>query len=139
MLGNTVSQPEEAQAAVSAEDDAAVRKFQRELNAGTVALLLLAALARAKGPTYGYAIGKWLEDASGGEAVVKQGTLYPVLRALAQAGWLVSEVEPSVAGPPRRYYAITPAGRDMLTRWRSVWERTSRLVDTMLEGEETMP
>jgi PadR family transcriptional regulator PadR len=115
---------------------AAVRKFQRELNAGTVALLLLALLDRVEGPTYGYAIGKRLEEAAEGEPLVKQGTLYPVLRAMAEAGWLESEVEPSVAGPPRRYYTITPAGRRMLRRWREVWERTRRLVDAVLDGEE---
>lgn len=119
------------------EDPAAVRKFQRELNAGTVALLLLAVLERAGEPTYGYAIGKRLEEAAGGEALVKQGTLYPVLRTMAQAGWLASQVEPSVTGPPRRYYTITPEGRHMLQRWRAAWERTRRLVDTVLDGEET--
>ena len=124
------------EAPVTPEVEAAVRKFQRELNAGTVALLLLALLDRVEGPTYGYAIGKRLEEAAGGEPLVKQGTLYPVLRAMAEAGWLESEVEPSVAGPPRRYYTITPAGRQMLRRWREAWERTRRLVDAVLDGEE---
>jgi PadR family transcriptional regulator PadR len=116
---------------------AAVRKFQRELNGGTVALLLLAVLDRSKGPAYGYAIAKRLEQAAGGEPLVKQGTLYPVLRTLEEAGWLASEVEPSIAGPPRRWYSITPEGRNMLRRWHDVWERTRRLVDTVLDGEET--
>jgi PadR family transcriptional regulator PadR len=102
-----------------------------------VALVLLAILDRAEGPAYGYAIAKRLEEAADGQPLVKQGTLYPVLRTLAEAGWLASEVEPSVSGPPRRYYSITPEGRGMLRRWRSVWERTRQLVDTVLDGEET--
>jgi PadR family transcriptional regulator PadR len=120
------------------DEAAAVRKFQRELNAGTVALLLLAVLDQESAPTYGYAIAKRLEDASPGEPVVKQGTLYPVLRSMQEAGWLVSEVEPSVLGPPRRYYAITPEGRRMLRRWREVWQRTRRLVDAVLEAPELL-
>jgi PadR family transcriptional regulator, regulatory protein PadR len=118
------------------DGEAAVRKFQRELNAGTVALLLLAVLDQAGGPAYGYAIAKQLETAAGGEPLVKQGTLYPVLRTLAQAGWLSSEVEPSVTGPPRRYYTITDEGRRMLRRWREVWQRTRCLVDAVLDGKE---
>jgi PadR family transcriptional regulator, regulatory protein PadR len=121
------------------DGEAAVRKFQRELNAGTVALLLLAVLEQAEGPAYGYAIAKQLEAAAGGEPLVKQGTLYPVLRTLAQAGWLSSEVEPSVTGPPRRYYTITDEGRQMLGRWRQVWQRTRCLVDAVLDGKERNP
>ena len=41
---------------------------------------------------------------------VKQGTLYPVLRSLEAGGLLSSEVEPSVAGPPRRYYQVDRGG-----------------------------
>lgn len=124
----------------SGEATAAVRKFQRDLNAGTVALLLLAVLDAADGPAYGYAIAKRLEaageEAEGGAAgappIVKQGTLYPVLRTLEESGWLRSEVEPSVSGPPRRWYSITDEGRATLARWREVWERTRRLVDAVL-------
>jgi PadR family transcriptional regulator PadR len=130
---------DEQEPAGQADVQGAVRKFQRELNAGTVALLLLAVLDRAGGPTYGYAIAKRLEAAAGGEPLIKQGTLYPVLRALAEAGWLSSEVEPSVSGPPRRYYTITAEGRLTLARWREVWGRTRDLVDAVLDGKETLP
>jgi PadR family transcriptional regulator PadR len=121
------------------DPEAAVRKFQRELNAGTVALLLLAVLDHTAGPAYGYAIAKRLETAAGGEPLIKQGTLYPVLRALAEAGWLSSEVEPSVSGPPRRYYTITAEGQRTLARWREVWGRTRDLVDAVLDGKENTP
>lgn len=124
--------PDAERAPVEPAEAAAVRKFQRELNAGTVALLLLAVLDRQDEPAYGYAIAKRLDGAGDGEPVVKQGTLYPVLRSLQEAGWLASEVEPSVAGPPRRYYSITPEGRRMLRRWRVVWERTRDLVESVL-------
>ena len=40
-------------------------------------------------------------------------------------------VVPSVAGPPRRYYRITPAGRETLARWLSIWTTTRAFVDAV--------
>lgn len=108
------------------------RKLQKELNAGAVSLVLLALLAREKAPAYGYGLARHLEELAGGEAIVRPGTLYPALRVLEGQGLAESSVEPSVAGPPRRYYAITEAGRATLTRWRPLWERTRAFVDTVL-------
>lgn len=114
--------------------DQALRKFQRELSAGTVALALLAVLGAAPEPMYGYQIAKTLER--GGEGVLsgKQSALYPVLRNLESAGFLQSHVEPSVAGPPRRYYAITDHGRIALSEWAAAWRATRTSVDSVLEG-----
>lgn len=109
-----------------------LRKFQKELNAGTVSLVLLAILAHADEPMYGYQIAKQLEAIEDGDGVFKQGTLYPVLRNLAAAGLLASEVEASVTGPPRRYYSITARGRDSLVEWQAAWHRTRDLVDALL-------
>lgn len=114
--------------------DNAVRKFQKELNAGTVALVLLAILDRSGEPLYGYQIAKQLEEANAGSVPVKQGTLYPVLRGLEAQGLLSSRVEPSVAGPPRKYYAITEEGAGILAAWKDVWTRTRDFVDATLEG-----
>lgn len=118
---------------MSATDDELQRKFQKELNGGTVALVLLAILAHADEPMYGYRIAKQLEAVEDGAGLFKQGTLYPVLRNLAASGLLDSEVEPSVAGPPRRYYRITGRGRDVLRDWRRAWTRTRDLVDALLQ------
>lgn len=114
--------------------DAASRKFQKELNAGTVALVLLGVMNRAAEPVYGYQIAKQIE-ASGREVpMMKQGALYPVLRSLEGNGLLVSRVEPSVSGPPRRYYTITPSGRESLRRWTEIWQKTKMFVDDTLKG-----
>lgn len=119
------------------EDQPIVRKFQKELNAGTVSFVLLGLLEGAASPMYGYQISKRLEEIAGGELVVKQGTLYPVLRSLEAAGLLASEVEPSVAGPPRRYYTITSEGRTSFRAFRGVWARTRDLVEAVLREEQT--
>ena len=114
--------------------EAIVRKFQKELNSGTVSLVLLAILDGSTEPLYGYQIAKRLEGSSTDGVPLKQGTLYPVLRALESQGLLGSTVEPSVAGPPRRYYSITAAGHEVLDRWKQVWTRTKEFVDGTLEG-----
>lgn len=114
------------------EADLHLRKFQKELNAGIVSLVLLATLAAAREPLYGYQIAKQLEPDGDDAAPVKQGTLYPVLRALSGAGLLESFVEPSVSGPPRRYYRITGEGHAVLAQWREAWSRTRDFVDSVL-------
>jgi len=116
------------------EYEGLLRKFQKELNAGTVALVLLAILDRSAEPLYGYQIAKRIEAASQSASPVKQGTLYPVLRMLEENGLLTSSVEPSVSGPPRKYYSITSSGREVLTEWKLAWSRTRDFVDATLEG-----
>ena len=112
--------------------DLALRKFQRELSAGTVSLALLAVLAAAPGPMYGYQIAKTLERSGEGVLSGKQSALYPVLRNLGAAGLLDSHVEPSMSGPPRRYYQITDAGRAVLQEWITAWRATRDSVDAVL-------
>jgi len=111
-----------------------VRKFRRELNSGIVSLVLLATLADAGEPRYGYEIAKRLERDPADGPLLKQGTLYPVLRSLSAAGLLDSYVEPSVSGPPRRYYRITDDGRAVLEEWKRVWRQTRSFVEDNLEG-----
>ena len=110
------------------------RKFQKELSAGTVSLALLAVLGAAPEPMYGYQIAKRLERLGDGVLAGKQSALYPVLRNLEGAGLLQSHVEPSVAGPPRRYYRITAPGREVLAAWTTAWTATRDSIDSVLPG-----
>ena len=116
------------------DEEAQLRKFQKELSAGTVSLVLLAVLAGADEPLYGYLIAKRLEGLDG-VLSGKQSALYPVLRNLEAAGLLDSHIEPSVAGPPRRYYRINPDGRQVLAQWTAAWNTTRDSVQTLLQGE----
>lgn len=110
------------------------QKFQRELNAGLVGLVLLAVLEQADEDLYGYQIAKRLQERANGHPPVKQGALYPVLRQLAANGLLASRIVPSYAGPPRRYYRITVSGRGTLAEWRSIWRNTRDFVDGFTES-----
>jgi PadR family transcriptional regulator, regulatory protein PadR len=118
-------------------DDSQARKFQKDLNAGLVALVLLAVLEGSDEDLYGYEIAKRLQRANQGEALFKEGTIYPVLRALAAAGLLTSRVVPSYAGPARRYYRITDEGRAMLRLWSHIWRQTRGFVDRFIEGTDS--
>jgi PadR family transcriptional regulator len=117
-------------------DDSDTRKFQKDLNAGLVALVLLGALSRSAEDMYGYEIAKRLQKANDGESLFKEGTVYPVLRALSAQGLLTSRIVPSYSGPPRRYYRITEEGRAVLASWSGIWRQTRTFVDRFIEGVE---
>ncbi len=113
-----------------------LKKFRKELSTGSMSLVLLALLAGRGDEMYGYEIAKTLKDRTKGEPLFKQGTLYPVLRSLSAAELLASRVEPSVSGPPRRYYRVTDEGRAVLKDWSVAWAATRDFVDGILKGKE---
>jgi PadR family transcriptional regulator PadR len=109
-------------------DNTQVNRFQKSLNGGIAALVLLAILDASSEDLYGYEIARRLADANGGTSIFKDGTIYPVLRSLAAAALLTSRIVPSYSGPPRRYYRISAAGRDALAQWQALWRETCGLV-----------
>ena len=119
----------------SSEQERLSQKFQRELNAGLVGLVLLAVLDGAEEDLYGYQIAKRLQHLADGSSPVKQGALYPVLRQLSANGLLASLIVPSYSGPPRRYYRITETGRRTLAEWRDIWHATRDFVDEFTESK----
>src|SRR5208282_2297294 len=114
-------------------DDSNERKFQKELNGGLVGLVLLAVLAQSGEDLYGYEIAKRLATANAGTSIFKEGTIYPVLRALSAGALLTSRIVPSYSGPPRRYYRITEQGRAVLAEWKNIWQTTRSFVDHFIE------
>ena len=126
--------PDETAAPAPAEAQA--RKFQKELSAGLTSLTLLSVLAGAAGDLYGYEIARRL-TADVAQAPFKQGGLYPVLRNMSAAGLLSSRIVPSYAGPPRRYYRITPLGREVLAAWTATWRTMRDFVDGVVRRNET--
>jgi PadR family transcriptional regulator PadR len=113
--------------------DSGAAKFQKDLNGGLVSLVLLGVLDRSSEDLYGYEIAKRLAAAQDGPPIFKEGTIYPVLRALSAAGFLTSRIVPSYSGPPRRYYRITAPGRLVLAEWQRLWRSTRNFVDQFLE------
>src|ERR1700733_1713354 len=118
-------------------DDSNGKKFQKDLNGGLVGLVLLAVLAQSDEDLYGYEIAKRLATANDGTSIFKEGTIYPVLRALSAGELLTSRIVPSYSGPPRRYYRITAAGRAVLEEWKAIWAGTRDFVDRFTETEQS--
>ena len=139
---NITNQTETVEPADAGPAEVQSRKFQRELTAGLTSLVLLSVLAEATEDLYGYEIAKRLTGETDGASPFKQGALYPVLRNMSAAGLLSSRVVPSYSGPPRRYYRITPLGREVLDTWRATWSDTRDFVDSIVQrarAQETSP
>lgn len=97
---------------------------------GVHALLLLSLLASADG--YGYALVTRLREA--GFTDIAEGTVYPALTRLEGAGLLESYLMGSSAGPARKYYRITAAGRLERERRAASWAELARNVQTIVGG-----
>ena len=82
---------------------------------GTVSFLVLNALARG-GPLHGFAILRWIEEASEGDLLIEEGALYPAVHQMEADGWLTSDWAISEKGRRAKYYAITSAGERALRR-----------------------
>jgi PadR family transcriptional regulator PadR len=73
-----------------------------------------------------------------GVLVTSEGTVYPLLARLRRDGVVATEWRESAAGPPRRYYRLTPSGEAALVTFEEQWRRFSGAVDAVLKGEWTM-
>jgi PadR family transcriptional regulator PadR len=98
---------------------------------GQLELVVLASLRDE--PRHGYAIIKELRDRSRGEFDVLEGTLYPALHRLEQAG-LIKSRWATAAGRRRRLYQLTRKGRQALSDQESEWRRFVRTLDDVLGG-----
>ena len=76
----------------------------------------------ADGPQHGYGIIRELRSRSGGEFELPEGTVYPALQRLANAG-LIDSSWTQVQGRDRRVYRVTASGREALERERAAWSR----------------
>ena len=81
---------------------------------------------------YGLEITKALTEAD--ELVTSEGTIYPLLTRLRNDELVDTYLQESSEGPPRRYYHLTPAGREVLGTFRQQWTRFRDSVDDVLKG-----
>ena len=104
---------------------------------GTLSMLILKTLA-AMGALHGYAIARRIEQISGDQLTLKQGTLYPALVRLEQEGWITPKWGASETGRRVKFYAITAAGRRQLEAEEAEWQRAAGIVRrfTKLSGDE---
>lgn len=106
------------------------RRSQAEALRGTVDLLVLKTLAIS--PTHGWGIGQRIQETTGGELEVNQGSLYPALQRLEHKGWIESEWGASENNRRARYYSLTAAGRRALGEETESWRRFAAAVEVVL-------
>jgi PadR family transcriptional regulator PadR len=97
---------------------------------GTLETLILKTLA--KGARHGYAIARWLEDATGDAVRIEDGSLYPALYRMEHRGWIAAEWGMSELGRKAKFYRITAAGRKRLTASTAEWARFSAAISKVL-------
>ena len=108
-------------------------KDHAELPYGTLDLLILNTLD-SMGPLHGYAIARRLEQVSGAELQLSQGSVYPALVRLQQEGWIRSEWGTSETNRKVRFFSLTRAGRKQLAVEVSKWAKATSLVARILEA-----
>lgn len=99
----------------------------RDVVYGTLGLLVLKTL-EALGPLHGYRIARRIEQISDNALALNQGTLYPALLKLEQAGWIAASWGESDSGRRVKVYALTRAGRRQLRAEEASWKQTVGLV-----------
>ena len=110
------------------------KHFDRELKRGTLEMILLKLLAGR--PMYGYELISTMEDRSGRQFLIKEGTLYPVLYRLENAGYIEPRWETQERGVPRKYYQITPSGSQQLAALLAEWQEFTTAVSRLLTEED---
>jgi PadR family transcriptional regulator PadR len=103
-------------------------KWEIQLRKGCLELAILASLWGNK--LYGLEILRRLETDS--DLVVSEGTVYPLLSRLKGFGWVKSEWVESDAGHPRKYYALTAAGKQRALEMVATWARFSSSMRRLL-------
>ena len=105
-----------------------------EVLQGTLDLLVLKTL-ETMGPMHGWGIARRLEQVSGNVLQMNQGTVYPALLRLEQAGWIRSDWGISENNRRARFYALTPAGRRRLRAEEKNWDRMAAVITRVLRSE----
>lgn len=103
---------------------------QAELLQGTLDLLILKAVSL--GPLHGYGVLLRIQQISGEELVIQQGSLYPALYRLEHQGAIASEWGDSENNRRAKYYRLTPAGRKRLEAETEKWNRMAGIIAGIL-------
>jgi PadR family transcriptional regulator, regulatory protein PadR len=105
-----------------------------DLLQGTLDLLILKMLALE--PMHGWAIGRRLKQVSSDVLQVSDGSLYPALHKLEQAGWIKAEWKPSENNRRAKFYSLTRLGRKQLQTEAADWSRLSNAILQVMQLKE---
>ena len=105
-----------------------------DLIRGHTDAIILARLLQAD--SYGYEINKIISTLSSGRFELKEATLYTAFKRLEESGFITSYWGDSGAGARRRYYSITPEGRECCYKLLSEWKETKEIMNNLLDTED---
>jgi PadR family transcriptional regulator PadR len=106
--------------------------MEGEMLKGHLDMIVLAALSA--GPAHGYAVIEEIRRKSGRAFDLPEGTIYPALHRLEQAGLLASRWVTAESGRRRRVYTLTRTGERALAGHRAVWQQFSDAIGGLLAG-----
>jgi PadR family transcriptional regulator, regulatory protein PadR len=109
-----------------------------ELLQGTLDLMVLQTLS-AMGPLHGYGVARRIEQISGNQVLLNQGTIYAALVRLQQRGWISAKWGTSENNRQARFYSITKRGQQKLAAETDYWRRLSDVMGRVLATSEEMP
>jgi transcriptional regulator len=104
-----------------------------DLPQGTLDLLILKVLTW--GPRHGYAIARLIEERTGQQLTIEEGSLYPALYRMERKDWIRAEWGTSELGRNAKFYSLTRAGRIRLARETAHWRTVSGAVEKVLESD----
>ena len=109
-----------------------------ELLQGTLDVMVLQTLA-TMGALHGYGIARRIEQVSGNQVLLNQGTIYAALVRLQQRGWIAAKWGTSENNRRAKFYSITKAGTKQLAAYAAYWRQLSEVMGRVLapveEGE----
>ena len=108
-----------------------------EVLRGTLDLLILKAVSW--GPTHGYAVARWIEEATNDVLRIEEGSLYPALHRLETRGWINAEWGKSENNRRAKYYTLSAKGRAQLRHESATWTRFAHAVFAALEAPRARP
>jgi len=106
-----------------------------EVLRGTLDLLILKAVSW--GPTHGYGVARWIEQATSDVLQIEEGSLYPALHRLETRGWIDAEWGTSENNRRAKFYTLTVKGRAQLRVEAETWARFAHAVFAALEAPPT--
>lgn len=112
-----------------------LKKMEKEYKKGFLSFMVLFFLYER--PMYGYEIQKRLEGISDRMFTFRDSGIYQVFKKQKGTGLIRSETKKSEKGPNRKYYSLTPRGREVLVRYvQNYIIPTHRTIDSLLKKSE---
>jgi PadR family transcriptional regulator PadR len=118
------------------EDHVVIAQEKLDLLQGTLDVMVLQTLA-TMGSLHGYGIARRIEQVSGDQILLNQGTIYAALVRLQQKSWISAAWGTSDNNRKARYYSITARGRKQLATEVAYWKRLADVMGRVLEMEKS--